>query len=94
MRKTIVGLGLVVVLAVVVPAMSYACKSAGAFKHVGVVTAVDTKALTVTIKDAETGAPITFAATAKQLRDVKPGDQVMVGFVEKDGKLTAVQIHS
>jgi len=76
-----------------VPA-AWACKSAGQFKHVGVVTAVDVKALTLTIKDAETGEPITFAATAKQLKDVKPGDQVMVGFLEKDGKLTAVQIHS
>jgi len=76
-----------------VPA-AWACKSAGQFKHVGVVTAVDAKALTLTIKDAETGEPITFAATAKQLKDVKPGDQVMVGFVEKGGTLTAVQIHS
>ncbi len=73
---------------------AWACKSAGAFKHVGVVTAVDPQALTLTIKDAETGDPVTFAATATQLKDVKPGDQVMVGFVEKDGKLTAVQIHS
>jgi Cu/Ag efflux protein CusF len=76
-----------------VPA-AWACKSAGQFKHVGVVTAVDAKSLTLTIKDAETGEPITFAATAKQLKDVKPGDQVMVGFLEKNGKLTAVQIHS
>ena len=76
------------------PAAASACKSAGQFKHVGVVTAVDAKALTLTIKDAETGEPITFAATARQLKDVKPGDQVMIGFVEKDGKLTAVQIHS
>ena len=76
------------------PVGALACKSAGAFKHVGVVSAVDTKALTVTIKDAETGEPITFAATAKQLKDIKPGDQVMIGFTEKDGTLTAVQIHS
>ena len=89
--------GLVALVAALVLAgvpAAWACKSAGQFKHVGVVTAVDAKALTLTIKDAETGEPITFAATAKQLKDVKPGDQVMVGFVEKDGKLTAVQIHS
>ncbi len=76
------------------PGSALACKSAGAFKHVGVVSAVDTKALTVTIKDAETGEPITFVATAKQLQDIRPGDQVMIGFIEKDGTLTAVQIHS
>ena len=89
--------GLVALVAVLVLAgvpAARACKSAGQFKHVGVVTAVDAKALTLTIKDAETGEPITFAATAKQLKDVKPGDQVMVGFLEKGGTLTAVQIHS
>ena len=89
--------GLVALVAALVLAgvpAAWACKSAGQFKHVGVVTAVDAKALTLTIKDAETGEPITFAATAKQLKDVKPGDQVMVGFIEKDGTLTAVQIHS
>ena len=92
-KRSIVALAAVLVLAGM-PAAAWACKSAGQFKHVGVVTAVDAKALTLTIKDAETGEPITFAATVKQLKDVKPGDQVMVGFVEKGGKLTAVQIHS
>lgn len=85
---------LAALLVVALPGGALACKSAGAFKHIGVVTAIDPAALTVTIKDAETGEPITFSATAKQLRDIKPGDQVMIGFVEKDGKLTAVQIHS
>lgn len=94
MRHTIRMLGLAIVLTALAPAWAEACKSAGAFKHVGVVTAVDAAALTLTIKDAETGHPITFIATAKQLKDIKPGDQVMVGFLEKDGKLTAVQIHS
>jgi len=90
-------MGMVMLVAALVLAgvpAAWACKSAGQFKHVGVVTAVDAKALTLTIKDAETGEPITFAATAKQLKDIKPGDQVMVGFLEKDGTLTAVQIHS
>ena len=90
------GVGWLAVLCLLagVPAAAWACKSAGVFKHVGVVTAVDPQALTLTIKDAETDGPVTFAATAKQLKDVKPGDQVMVGFLEKNGKLTAVQIHS
>lgn len=90
-------MGMVMLVAALVLAgvpAAWACKSAGQFKHVGVVTAVDAKALTLTIKDAETGEPITFAATAKQLKDIKPGDQVMVGFLEKDGTLTAVEIHS
>lgn len=81
-------------LAVLAPQHAAACKSAGAFKHVGVVTAVDLAALTVTISDAESGEPVTFSATAQQLKAVKPGDEVMIGFLEKDGKLTAVQIRS
>ena len=93
-RFTTAMVALVVALVLAGVPAAWACKSAGQFKHVGVVTAVDAKALTLTIKDAETGEPITFAATAKQLKDVKPGDQVMVGFLEKDGTLTAVQIHS
>ncbi len=90
----IATVSLAILMTMAVPVGALACKSAGAFKHVGVVTAVDTTALTVTINDAESGEPITFAATAKQLKDIKPGDQVMIGFIEKDGTLTAVQIHS
>ena len=68
--------GLVALVAALVLAgvpAAWACKSAGQFKHVGVVTAVDVKALTLTIKDAETGEPITFAATAKQLKERQAG---------------------
>jgi len=86
--------GSIAVLVVAVPSSALACKNAGAFKHVGVVAAVDTKALTVTINDAESGEPITFVATAQQLKDIKPGAEVMIGFTEKNGKLTAVHIQS
>ncbi|HET8760097.1 MAG TPA: hypothetical protein VFN94_03465 [Nitrospiria bacterium] len=96
-RMTVVAAVAVIVagaMALAVPRYAAACKSAGAFKHVGVVTAVDLTTLTVTITDAESGKPVTFSATAQQLKDVKPGDEVMIGFLEKDGKLTAVQIQS
>jgi Cu/Ag efflux protein CusF len=89
---TILAAGVAFALTVAQPYAAVACKGAGAFKHVGVVTAVDSVTLTVTIKDAETGDPVTFSATAAQLQSVKPGDDVMIGFVEKDGKLTAVNI--
>lgn len=91
---TILAAGVAFALTVAQPHAAVACKGAGAFKHVGVVTAVDPAALTVTIKDAETGDPVTFSATAEQLRSVKPGDDVMIGFLEKDGQLTAVNIRS
>jgi len=78
-----------------IPTMSLACKEAGAFKHVGIVTMVDAKAMTLTIKDAETGGAIVFSATAAQLKNIKAGDQVMVGYTEeKSGALTAVQIQA
>lgn len=79
---------------VLTPGVSLACKEAGAFKHVGVVTSVDAKAMTLTIKDAETSGPIVFSVTAAQLKDIKPGDQIMVGYTEGGGKLTAVQIQA
>ena len=79
----------------VTPTVSLACKEAGAFKHVGIVTSVDAKAMTLTIKDAETGGPIVFSVTAAQLKKIKTGDQVLVGYTEeKSGTLTAVQIQA
>jgi hypothetical protein len=90
---TILVVGAVLALPLVQPHAAVACKGAGAFKHMGVVTAVDSAAQTVTIKDAETGEPVTFSATVDQLKSVKPGDEVLIGFLEeKDGKLTAVNI--
>ncbi|MFZ5877587.1 MAG: hypothetical protein ACOYXU_14470 [Nitrospirota bacterium] len=92
---TILAAGAALALTLAQPPVAAACKGAGAFKHVGVVTAVDSAALTVTIKDAETGDPVTFSATAEQLKAVKPGDEVLIGFFEeKDGKLTAVNIRA
>lgn len=91
---TIAAGSIAMLITVAVPVDVLACESAGAFKHVGVVTLVDTKALTVTINDAESGEPITFTATAKQLKDIKPGHEVVIGYTEENGKLTAVQIHS
>jgi Cu/Ag efflux protein CusF len=94
MMAMVAAMSLAGAVAILAPQYALACKSAGAFKHVGVVTAVDLAALTVTITDAESGKPVTFSATAQQLKAVKPGDEVMIGFLEKDGKLTAVQIQS
>ena len=93
----ILGGGVVVALLAMVltPAVSLACKEAGAFKHVGIVTTVDAKAMTLTIKDAETGGPIVFSVTAAQLKGIKAGDQILVGYTEeKSGTLTAVQIQA
>ena len=52
-RFTTAMVALVVALVLAGVPAAWACKSAGQFKHVGVVTAVDAKALTLTIKDAQ-----------------------------------------
>jgi hypothetical protein len=71
-----------------------ACEVAGPNKHVGPVTAVDNDAATFTILDAETRAPITFAASNAILRDVsRAKGQVMVSYQDEGGKLVAVDVH-
>jgi hypothetical protein len=74
--------------------MTWACKSAGPNKHVGSVTAIDAKAQTFTIRDAETDHPMTFAATDKMLKDLKLSARVMVGYKEDNGKMIAVDVQS
>ncbi|MBI3995469.1 MAG: copper-binding protein [Nitrospirae bacterium] len=73
---------------------TWACKSAGPNKHVGNVMAIDAKAKTFTIRDAETDHPMTFEATDKLLAELKVNDRVMVGFKEEAGKMIAVEVHS
>ncbi|MEK6684148.1 MAG: hypothetical protein AABY46_05745 [Nitrospirota bacterium] len=73
---------------------AWACKSAGPNKHVGSVTAIDAKAKTFTIRDAETDHLMTFEATDKILKDLKVSDRVMVGYKEEAGKMIAVDLHS
>jgi hypothetical protein len=73
---------------------SWACKSAGPNKHVGQITAIDAKADTFTIRDAETNHAITFEATEKILKDLKINDRVMVGYKDVDGKMKAIDVRS
>lgn len=73
---------------------SWACKSAGPNKHVGQITAIDAKADTFTIRDAETDHAITFEATEKILKDLKINDRVMVGYKDDAGKMTAIDVRS
>jgi hypothetical protein len=73
---------------------AWACKSAGPNKHVGSITAIDAKAQTFTIRDAETDHPVTFAATDKMLKDLKLSARVMVGYKEDNGKMIAVDVQS
>jgi len=71
-----------------------ACSVAGPNKHVGQVTAVNTKTKTFTIMDAETRKPIVFSASADILRDAgKAMGSVMVSYEQSEGQLVAKDIH-
>jgi len=72
---------------------TWACKSAGPNKHIGSITAIDAKAKTFTIRDAETDHLMTFEATDKILKELKVEDRVMVSFKEENGILIAVDVH-
>jgi len=94
MKKQILTIMMAAGLAMSAAMPTFACSVAGPNKHVGQVTAVDTKAGTFTIMDAETGKPITFAASAGILKDAaKANGSVMVSYEQSGGKLVAKDIH-
>jgi hypothetical protein len=69
-----------------------ACDSAGPNAHVGVVTAVDRARSTLTVKDAETGSPLTFLAQPDLIRGIAPKDEVIVKFTPDGGTLRATSV--
>jgi hypothetical protein len=88
MRQRMFVLGLTaLLLAFATPAP--ACESAGPNTHIGVVTAVDGKAGTFALKDAESQMDLKFRATAEQLRNLAVGDQVTVTYAEEGKALRA-----
>ncbi len=77
-------------LSAAVPAL--ACDSAGPNTHVGVVTAVDRARSTLTLKDAETGSPLTFLAQPDLIRGIAPKDEVIVKFTPEGKTLRATSV--
>ncbi|MHB8483856.1 MAG: hypothetical protein ACYDBV_14180 [Nitrospiria bacterium] len=83
---------LLVLLGLTLSSPSRACKSAGPNNHVGIITAIDLKGHTLTLKDAETGAPMVFKTADYLLKTVKVNQEVMITY-EKTGKqMTATKI--
>jgi hypothetical protein len=72
----------------------WACKSAGANKHIGNVTTIDSGSKTFTIRDAETDDLITFETNDAVLRKLQVNNRVMVGFQDDHGKMIAVDVQS
>ncbi len=80
------------ILSTMMPAA--ACSVAGPDKHVGPVIAVNARAGTFTIMDAETQKPIVFAASADILKDVeKAKGSVLVSYIQSNGRLVAKDVH-
>ncbi len=69
-----------------------ACEAAGANAHVGIVTAVDHTRSTLTLRDAETGKPLTFMASRDLLRGIAAKDTVTVRFAPEGQTLRATSI--
>jgi len=64
-----------------------ACQMAGPNAHIGVVTALDQKSLT--LKDAESGMDLRFLATPEVLKGLAVKDRVTVTFEPQGDKLIA-----
>ena len=92
-RKVIIPV-LASILLMTVSATGWACKMAGANKHVGVVTKVDQVSGTFTIRDAETNAPIVFSANREMLSNAEHAQgQIMVSYENREKQLVAVDIN-
>lgn len=63
----------------------WACTGAGPNGHVGEALSVNPSARAIRIRDAQTGDPLTFKATAEQLSGINPGDRVFIRY-KKDGE--------
>ena len=81
---------LVGMLSAAAPAL--ACEAAGPNTHVGVVTAVDHARSRLSLKDAETGGPLTFLARPDLLRGIAPKDEVTFTFAPEGKTLRATSI--
>jgi len=95
MRKFLWKLALILTVCIAGSSASvWACKSAGANKHVGNVTTIDSGLKTFTIRDAETDDRMTFEASDSMLRNLRVNDRVMVEFQDDHGKMKAVEVQS
>ncbi len=75
-----------------VPGIRWACQSAGPNSHVGIITAIELKGHTLTLKDAETGTPMVFKTAFYLLKTVKVNQEVMITYEMTGKQMTATKI--
>ncbi len=90
--KRLYTLALAILVTMFAPPPALACEAAGPNAHVGIVTAVDHTRSTLTLKDAQTGKPLTFRARPDLLRGIATKDAVTVGFAPEGKALRATSI--
>jgi len=72
--------------------MAVACGDPANMTHVGMVTAIDGKAKTMEIVDAQTGRNLTFQLNDAQVGTVSTRERVVIQYSEHDGVLVAEDI--
>ena len=90
MKRKVLGIISAVLFAL--PAVGLACSAAGEGVHLGEVLGVDKAAGKFTIRDAQTGAPITFMADDGNLNGLDACARVTVEFEEAGEALKAIGI--
>jgi len=88
------SIALVAVAAIFTSSALFACGGEASGKHMGSMMKVNTAKSTFTIRDAETGSPITFNADDEIMAEVKgENGRIMVNYEENDeGALVAVGV--
>jgi hypothetical protein len=89
MTRSMLALALSLMMLALGPA-ALACEMAGPNAHVGTVTALSQKSFT--LKDAESGMNLTFAASPELLKGIAVKDEVTVVFAKEGQTLRATSI--
>ena len=76
------------------PAVSFACKSAGPNKHVGIVLSVIPKDHLLTLRDAETGETMRFRVAEQLAGGIRSDQQVVITFEMSGKEMVATKIQA
>jgi hypothetical protein len=87
-------LGSVILSVTLIAFPAFACELAGPDTHVGEIKAIDLTQASFTIIDGQMKKPLTFLATPKQLKELSPGQLVVVKYSKVGGQLRAEEIEA
>lgn len=90
--KTIAATASLIAGLSVAPMTLWACDMAGPNAHVGVITQINDKTMSFTIRDAQTQRLITFTVSKDMLDRLMKSTRVLVKYKKDQGKLVATSI--